>query len=435
MNARTWLIGLREYLAFVRTKTFILSVLMLPLIFALAFGLPALMESAPKPPRSFTILDLTGRYGEALSEQLLARHGTPGRIVPIEMRAYRWVPPAELPLPPEAEARADALREMAMADEIFAYFVVRAEGEGYRLDFYTQDPSAERLARLVRGILDETIAVDRLAPLVGEAETVRRALRGATLEVHAVTKEGVQVSGAAQVARAYAPIAFVYLLWIAILSMSSHLLTSTIEEKTSRIAEVILSSAAPSEFLGGKLLGLAGAGLTMIACWILTAMAITTVVPSPLLKQVFSGLGSAFDPLTILGFLVFFLLGFFFYAALHLAIGSVCNTIREAQSLMQPVMIVMMIPLFLMVYVANNPDHIVAVLGSLFPPFTPFLMMNRIPANPAPPLWQILLAAGLMVLATWGVVRAAAKVFRIGILMYGKPPALREILRWARERG
>lgn len=434
MNHRTWRIAQREYLSFVRTKTFLISVLMLPLIFALAFGLPALMESAPKPPRPFTILDLTGRYGEELRAELLKRYGTPQGLVPVDMRTYRLMAEADLPLPEDPAAREEVLRGLTIDREMFAYFVVRPEGEQVRLDFYTQDPSADRFGRMVRGILDELVAIDRLEPLVGDRERVRGALHVVSMQIHAVTEEGVQVSGAAQVARAFAPLAFVYLLWIAILSMSSHLMTSTIEEKTSRISEVILSSASPGEFLGGKLIGLAAAGLTMIGCWALTALLIGTVVPSTTLRLVFSGLGSAFGPFAIAGFLAFFLLGFFFYAALYLAIGSVCNTMREAQNLMQPVMILMMLPLFLMFYVTQNPDHIIAVVGSFIPPFTPFVMMNRIPANPAPPLWQILLAALVMVLATWATVRAAAKIFRIGILLYGKAPTLPEILRWARER-
>ena len=96
-------------------------------------------------------------------------------------------------------------------------------------------------------------------------------------------------------------------------------------------------------------------------------------------------------------------------------------------------MFILMIPLFLMLFVTNNPDHIVAVVASFFPPFTPFVIMNRIPANPPAPLWEIITAALLLIVSTWLVVRAAAKVFRIGILMYGKPPTLPEMLRWARQ--
>jgi ABC-2 type transport system permease protein len=435
MNARLMRIAQREYLAYVRTKTFLVSVLMLPLIFALAFGLPAWMESLPKPPRAFTILDETGRYGPELAEQLAAQAGGPDGVIRVEMRDHVYQPPEQYPLLADAATRETELRELVLRDELFAYFIIRSDSAGCRMDYYTRDVSADRLARLARGILTELVTVDRLRPLVGQEELIRQALQGVTLETHAVTQEGIEARGATQIARSYAPMAFVYLLWIAILSMSSHLMTSTIEEKSSRIVEIILSSVSPTEFLGGKLLGLAAAGLTMIACWIATGVLVSAAVPSTMLRDVFTGLGSAFTGPTVIGFLGFFLLGFLFYAALYIAVGSVCNTLREAQNLLQPVMIMMMLPLFLMFYVANNPDHIVAVIGSMIPPFTPFLMMNRIPANPAPPMWQILLSAVLMVVATWATVRAAAKIFRIGILMYGKAPTLPEILRWAREKG
>jgi ABC-2 type transport system permease protein len=435
MKTRTLRVAEREYLAYVRTKTFIIGVLMLPVIFTLAFGMPALMDRMPKPPRPFTIVDETGRYGSDLAARLAAMTGGTGGVLSVDMRDHRYVAPETLRLPDAPAERADALRQLVLSDELFAYFAVRTVSDSCRIDYYTKDPSADRLARLVHGMLDELVAVDRLRPLVGDDALIARALRGVTLETHAISKEGVEVSGAMQVARSYAPVAFVYLLWIAILSMSSHLMTSTIEEKSSRIVEIILSSVSPSEFLTGKLLGLAAAGLTMIGCWIAAGALVASVVPSPMLHEVFAGLGSAFTGLTVLGFLVFFLLGFLFYAALYIAVGSVCNTMREAQNLLQPVMMIMMLPLFLMVFVANNPDHIVAVIGSFIPPFTPFLMMNRIPANPAPPIWQILLAALIMVAATWATVRAAAKIFRIGVLMYGKPPTLREIVRWGREKG
>ena len=437
MNRRMLRVAEREYLAYVRTKTFVIGILTLPLIFALFIGLPALMESMPKPPRPFTILDETGRYADRVVAALRERAGGPGGVLSTEMRDHLYVPPEQLNLPPGAAERMNALQQQAMAGSLFAYFVISANDDQgtYRLAYYSTDPSAARLPQILRGILDESIRTENLRPFIADEEALQRALRGVTFETHAITKEGEEVATAAHMARAYAPMAFVYLLWITILTMSSHLMTSTIEEKSSRIVEVLLSSVSPLEFISGKLGGLAAAGITMIVAWIATIALVSVAIPSVVVRQILTGLGSAFGGANLFWFLAFFLLGFLFYAVLYIGLGSVCNTLREAQNLLQPVMIVMMLPLALMAFMTNNPDHPVAVFGSFFPPFTPFLMMNRIPAQPPPPLWQILLAALIMILSTWVMIRAAAKVFRLGILLYGKPPTLPEILRWARQKG
>jgi ABC-2 type transport system permease protein len=437
MNQRMLRVAEREYLAYVRTKTFVIGILTLPLIFALFIGLPALMESMPKPPRPFTILDETGRYADRVVATLRERASGPGGVLSIEMRDHLYVPPEQLNLPSGTAERMEALQRQAMAGSLFAYFVISANDDQgtYRLAYYSTDPSAARLPQILRGILDESIRTENLRPFIDDEETLLRALRGVTFETHAITKEGEEVATAAHMARAYAPMAFVYLLWITILTMSSHLMTSTIEEKSSRIVEVLLSSVSPLEFISGKLGGLAAAGITMIVAWIATIALVSVAIPSVVVRQILTGLGSAFGGANIFWFLAFFLLGFLFYAVLYIGLGSVCNTLREAQNLLQPVMIVMMLPLALMAFMTNNPDHPVAVFGSFFPPFTPFLMMNRIPAQPPPPLWQILLAALIMILSTWVMIRAAAKVFRLGILLYGKPPTLPEVLRWARQKG
>jgi ABC-2 type transport system permease protein len=437
MIRRILLVARREYLAYVRTKTFILSVVMLPLILAMAFGLPAILESMPKPPKAFTVIDETGHYAAALIDSVRAEAGVPGGIIRIEMRDHVYLPPAQLELPAGEKARDAALQAQAVGGKLFAWFVIHADSTGRAsgLDFYTMDVSSQRLAQLVRRLLNRMLLIEDLRPRVGDLAFLERALLGVELNTHAVTAEGEEVATVAHAARAYAPLAFVYLLWIAVLTMSSYLMTSTVEEKSSRIVEILLSSVSPFEFLMGKLVGLAGAGLTQLGAWAIAGVLISSAIPGGgVTHQILSGLAGAFTGFNVFWFVLFFLLGFLFYASFYIGIGSVCNTLREAQNLLQPVMVVMMIPLFLMVYVTNNPDTIFAVIGSFIPPFTPFLMMNRIPATPPAPLWQILLAAVLMILSTWAAVRASAKIFRIGVLMYGKRPTLPEIIRWARQK-
>jgi ABC-type Na+ efflux pump permease subunit len=436
MFRRVFHIALREYLSYVRTKGFILSIIMLPLALLLAFGLPRLMEGMSKPPRDFTVIDRRGNDPNSLLDLAVRELADPDGVIRITMRDYVARKPAELDLPEDPEEQLAALWQRAIDGNLFAYAVLQNDAQTGepRIDFFTVDPSADDFQRAITRLLSRETSLQRLRPFVPDETLLTAAIRGLPVETHAVSKESEKMGMAGHIARALAPMAFVYLLWIAIMSMSSHLLTSTIEEKSSRIIEVMLSSASPIEFLSGKLGGLAAAGITTVGAWVLSGVVFAGFMPSGTAAQVMSGLGSAFTPLTIVAFLLFFLLGFVFYSSVYLGIGSVCNTIREAQSLLQPVMMVFLIPLFLMWYVTNNPDHIIAVIGSFIPPFTPFLMMNRIPANPPAPVWQILLAAAIMIVSTWASVAFSAKIFRVGILMYGKAPTLPEILRWARER-
>ncbi|MCK4304991.1 MAG: ABC transporter permease [Candidatus Eisenbacteria sp.] len=424
----------REYLAYVRTRMFIVSVLALPLMLMLAFALPVLLESMDKPPRFFTIVDETGYYAADLLNIVLDDAEAVRRIVQIGTRDYVYLPPAELNLPEDPDARLVALNGAVQAGRLFAFLLISSENSDDIpvFDYYTVDPSVELFPGILKRAANEVLALGRLLPLVGDKDLVLNALHGVQLRTHAVTEEGEEVATAAHVARAYAPMAFVYLLWISVLTMSSHLMTSTIEEKASRIIEVLLSSISPFEFMMGKLGGLAGAGLTMMGTWVLTGVAALSLIQNPTVHQVGMGIASTFTGLTFFWFCLFYVLGFLFFSAIFVGVGSVCNTIREAQSLVQPIMIIMIIPLLLMVYVTSNPDHIVAVIASFFPPFTPFVIMNRIPANPPAPLWQVVVAALVLLGSTWWVIRMAAKVFRIGILMYGKPPTLPEILHWAR---
>ncbi len=426
----------REYVAYVRTKTFLISAIAFPVTLMLAIGLPVLLEGLSTTPRAFTILDHTGRYRNDVLAQFFPDGDKNDYVVANAMRDFVYNTPEQLMLPEGPAAREWTLEQLIHEGTLFAFFVIRpgAQDGAPTVDYYTSDPGTDDLAHSFRRILNEVVAMDRLLPLVQDEQLLRESLQGISLITHAVIEGGSEEVTAAHIARSYAPMAFVYLLWISVLMMSSHLMTSTIEEKNSRIIEVILSSVSSFEFMMGKLLGLAGAGLTMIGVWAGTAIVVIGAVPSDTFQQIGSGIGSAFGGLTLLWFILFFLLGFLFYASIFVGLGSVCNTLREAQNLTQPFMFVLMIPLFLMVYVTNNPDHIVSVAASFFPPFTPFVIMNRIPATPPAPTWEVLVAAVVLVFSTYLVVRGAAKVFRTGILMYGKPPTMPEIVRWARQR-
>lgn len=242
--------------------------------------------------------------------------------------------------------------------------------------------------------------------------------------------------------RQWLPSAFVYLLWIAIFSVSQMLLTSVIEEKSNRIIEVLLSSVTPGELMLGKLLGIAAAGLTMLATWIAGMLLVIAWKAAGVTPEQAAAAGAMANlPLDVAAilrttwllpaFVMYFLLGYLLYAGLIIALGSTCNTIKEGQSFMSVIIVFLMVPLFTMTFIPRDPNGNLATVLSWIPPYTPFVMMNRMTADP--PLRDVIGTLFLLLAFTGFVLWGAGRVFRIGILRTGQPPKLVELLRWLRK--
>jgi ABC-2 type transport system permease protein len=241
---------------------------------------------------------------------------------------------------------------------------------------------------------------------------------------------GQEAVNTTDVIKQWLPSGFVYLLWLAIFVIVQMLLNNTIEEKSNRIIEVLLSSVTPGELMMGKLFGIAATGLTMVGAWMLALFGIlnwkaggASEIAGQMLTVVRT---SNLIPL----FCVYFLLGYLMYAAFILSIGSVCNTIKEAQSYMGLLTMVMMVPLLTMTFIPKDPNGMLARLLSWIPLYTPFTMMNR--ANADPPLVDLLGTLILLVLTTSVALWMSGKIFRIGVLRTGQPPKIIEMLRWVK---
>ncbi len=230
----------------------------------------------------------------------------------------------------------------------------------------------------------------------------------------------------------WAPSGFVYLLWVAIFSVTQMLLGNIIEEKSNRIIEVLLSSVTPGELMMGKLFGIAAVGLTLITAWMLSLFGILSWKAGGV-SDVAGQLLAVLKTSNLLPlFSLYFLLGYLLYAGLILSLGSVCNTLKEAQSYMGIITMIMMVPLLTMTYIPTDPNGVVARLLSWVPIYTPFTMMNRAAADP--PLIDLIGTLVLLIASTVGVLWMAGKIFRIGILRTGQPPKIVEMLRWVRAR-
>jgi ABC-2 type transport system permease protein len=209
---------------------------------------------------------------------------------------------------------------------------------------------------------------------------------------------------------------------MSMLTPSQMLVTSLIEEKSSRVIEVLLSAVSPLELMAGKILGLVAVGLTIAAVYV---VAVTVIAGT-------TGLLVAPNPALLALFLAYYLLGFAMYSAVFAGVGAAFNTLKDAQAVMVPLSLLLVVPIMCWMPIFQHPNGTLAVALSLFPPTAPTVMVLRIAALPSPP-WadiagSLLLLGGSVPLIIW----AAAKVFRTGVLLYGKPPKLAEILRWVR---
>ena len=245
-------------------------------------------------------------------------------------------------------------------------------------------------------------------------------------------EEGDEAVNNADTIRQWAPVGFVYFMFISLMISVQLLLNNTIEEKSNRIIEVLLASVTPGELMMGKLLGIGLSCFTMIAAWlgsfvlfIVFYQSTETEIISQLVEVM---LGSELIPL----FIFYYIGGYALYSGIFLAIGSLCNTIKEAQNLMTPMMMILVIPIVTMTFVAQDPNGTLARVMSWIPLFTPFTMMNRAAAEP--PMIDLVGTAIVLVISIVGMLWLTGKIFRHGVLRTGQPPKISELISWLRRR-
>ena len=227
-----------------------------------------------------------------------------------------------------------------------------------------------------------------------------------------------------EVARRIIPMAFMMLLWIATFTSGNYLLTTTIEEKGNKVMEVLLSAVSPLQLLGGKILGQAGVSLIMLLMY--GGAALAGLVTFALLDLI---------PVSHLLYLIaYFTMAYFMIASIMAAVGSAVTELRDAQALIGPIMIILIVPLALWPVLSEHPNGLVATITSFTPPLIPFVMILRITASTETvAVWQIVTSMVVGFGAVLGMVWACARIFRIGVLMQGKPPSLLQLLRWIKQ--
>ncbi len=335
----------------------------------------------------------------------------------------------------DAKGRDSASLNAAVQDgSLFAYFVIGAEPiknqQGFR--FVSNNLTDRELLSWFSDHATRQVRLSRLKQENIDIETASWINLPVAFEDRQINDKGDEESvDSTDIVRQWTPVVFVYLLWLSVLINTQMLLTNTIEEKSNKLIEVLLSSISPLVLMAGKIIGIALTGLTIIGSWVLMALAFFLLVPKLVGVDFPIDITSVVtDPWFLGSFFIYFLLGYLLYAAILVGIGSVCNNLKEAQNLMLPVQLVQMLPILLMVPIGRDPNGTLAVVLSYIPPLTPFVMMNRAAAPPTTSEYIVttLLLVASVVLALW----FAAKIFRIGILLTGKPPGFWQIMRWLR---
>jgi ABC-2 type transport system permease protein len=297
------------------------------------------------------------------------------------------------------------------------------------VQFWSSNLTDKDLANLIESSLDREVQQRELDARGIDGDEVRAAQDTTMLFTAFDPKkaEGEELVSLADTIRKWAPIGFVYLLWVAIFTVVQMLLNNTVEEKSNRIIEVLLSSATPWEIMCGKLIGIAAVGMTMMVAWILSLLGVLKYLAGPTVE--WAGLlfeiiqGSGLLPL----FALYFFAGYLTYAGVFLAIGSLCSTVKEAQNFMGTAMIILMVPLFTMIFVAQDPHGTLATFLTWVPLYTPFVMMNRAAADP--PMFDLVGTGILMFVTVVVMLWLSSRIFRIGVLRTGQPPKIMELIR------
>ncbi len=456
----TFLVAWREYAENAKTKGFWIGMFMFPLIIFLSVNVSFLLETKGTPVRHYVLVDQSGKFAaivESRLQQLKPRSQPGTNAFKAPQRPFQ---PATVP------AMIDTNADLAsLARDLKPWLRgeknVEANGREVKLDAailiprdiekHIVRPHAGPAGKTADGngieywsanLADTTLRDEVERAVNGEIrrrEYLARGLDSAAIreveQTHAPfaslnpkKEAGQEAVSGADIVRQWAPSGFVYLLWVAIFTISQMLLNNIIEEKSNRIIEVLLSSVTPGELMMGKLFGIAASGLTMVGVWMASLFGVliwksggaSEITGQLLLTLKTSNLIPMFS--------IYFLLGYLMYAALILALGSVCNTIKEAQSYMGMITMLMMVPLLTMTFIPKDPNGTLARVLSWIPIYTPFTMMNRVNADP--PLLDLIGTTILLLVSTAAALWMAGKIFRIGILRTGQPPKIVEMLRW-----
>ena len=428
------IIARSEYLRRVRSKTFIVATILAPVMLVALVGVSAAVGvwTQEGGARNLTIVDETGRgLGAALAGRLPDNYSAVVENAPV-----------------------DSLRARVERGALDGYFVLPAgllegePGQGEEAAFYSEGVGGFSMQMRLQRAVEDVVRRARLEASGASAEVLSAADAPVGVRMVALTDDGE----AEDTTWLYSGLGYAmgFIIYIAMFVYGAMVMRGVIEEKTNRIVEVVASSAKPFQLMMGKVLGIGAVGLTQFVLWVLLALAGlfaagavlgSAVDPAMLAAAEGPGQELPFDPsgLTlgdvpfglIVYFLLFFLGGYLLYGSLFAAVGSAVEQESDAQSLQMPILIPVILPAVFLPFIADNPDAPASVALSLVPFFSPILMVVRAAATDVP-FWQMALALTLLAASFVGTIWLASRIYRVGILMYGKKASFRDLARWVR---
>ena len=422
---KVWLVVKREYWTRVRTKGFVFGTFAVPLIMLAMIIIPALLASRPSSQtKKLAVIDATGQLGAVLAQGL-------DQKLPNGQPAYRIVRQVDRPSEQDQKKLSAELRAQVNREELDGFLIIPAKIlDGDAALLHTLNPGDFGTSNSIQRALDDAATALRLKAHGVEVKDVRALVGGVKLTLVKVTEEGEVVEKGQTIILA---IALMFFLYMTIFVYGLATMQSVQEEKNTRIVEILVSSLRPTHLLWGKLLGVGAVGFTQLAVW-LTAGAILGAYGAVVAGLFRPGASFPRFPISfpVMAFLaIFFVCGYFLYASLYAAIGAMVSSTEESQQVSAPINILLGFSPALLGVIIRNPNSSLAVALSMIPFFSPVHMVLRITLQ-MPPLWQVFLSIFIIVVTTSGLVYLSARIYRIGILMYGKRPSLVELARWLR---
>jgi ABC-2 type transport system permease protein len=428
-----------EFGSAVRAKSFLIMLLLLPVIMGGSILLQVVVaKRSDTKPRKVAVIDRTGNLYPAI-EKAAGVHNS------------RSVDPAGKTARPRIElSRIDAGKDvqpslvLELSDQIrrgdLDAFVVIPEGminppaadagKASALEYHSDNPNDDVARNWLSQTVNNEVRTSRFRSAGIDQAAADRLNQPITLDnLGLVDRAPSNAEGTSEIKAAekvdpirssLVPALLMFIVFFVIMTSAPQLLNSVIEEKMSKISEVLLGSITPFELMAGKLLGNMGIALVTATLYLCGAYSVAA----------YHGYGDAVSPGLLAALALFLMLAIMLYGSLYMAVGAACNELKDAQSLMMPVMLLSMFPIFVWTAVLQNPSSALSVGMSMFPPATPFLMLMRLALRPAPPAWQVGLSVILTTATALFCIWGAGKVFRVGLLMQGKAPNFRELARW-----
>lgn len=434
-------IAAREFKEMVKTKAFIIGAILMPVLLVVFFGFSILLQTEePEGEKKMAVVDYTGRLYDSLADEARKRNE---RKKPEDAENPESGEKSEdlhkMKFTLEEEDAGSRTKEEVIGDltgrvtrnELFAFAVIGSDvvtDEGRRADleskveYFTNSPTYDDLPRWFGGTVNSCVKKIWYEEKKVDPEVIRMIQHNVPLtrlNLAAGEKAPEEIDSTVAF---LTPMAFMVLLFMGVFTCAAPLLTSVIEEKSNRIVEILLSSVTPFELMAGKILGLAAVGLTLMVLW----------GGGGYVAASWKGFAQFIEIENVGHFIGCFIFGFLMWGGFYAAIGAACNTLKEAQSLMGPIGILLWVPWFTWFFVVQNPDSTLSLVLTYIPLLTPFMLILRMAVPPGPSLIEITLAYACMAGTTLLILWCAGRIFRTGILMYGKPPRLRELLRWIR---